>query len=112
MHEACTRTRNRFDETWKYSVDVGLSRKCDVLYSTERLRECIHAYTHDNIWLQDLPNLKYEGYVYRVAEDELGADGPVEPSDVGGVPEPRVDPVRHQPVVLPFRALKSVYNYC
>ena len=46
--------------------------------------------------------------VYRVAEDELRSDGPVEPADVGGVPEPRVDAVRHQAVVLPLCALKKV----
>ena len=44
--------------------------------------------------------------VYRVAEDELRSDGPVEPADVGGVPEPGVDAVRHQAVVLPLGALK------
>ena len=72
------------------SVDLGFSGKRGLLFSTERLRDMVY-----NIQLQDSPNLKYEVYVYRVAEDELGADGPVEPSDVGGVPEPRVDPVRH-----------------
>ena len=48
--------------------------------------------------------------VYRVAEDELRSDGPVEPADVGGVPEPRVDAVRHQAVVLPLSALKTAFS--
>ena len=88
-----------------------LSGKHGLLYSIERLRESrVHGKT---LYSRNLNSrfgfqLNIQLYTYRVAEDELRADGPVEPADVGGVPEPRVDAVRHQPVVLTFSALKAV----